>query len=78
MQVEGITLDIMRQALGQARAGRQHILKEMAKCSPPPRSDISPNAPYMMVTTIDPTKNGAVIGSGGRTIKVGGGYRFML
>lgn len=60
----------MRKALEQAKAGRNHILDEMAKCSPAPRGSISPNAPYMLVTQIDPAKNGAIIGSGGRTIKV--------
>jgi polyribonucleotide nucleotidyltransferase len=47
-QVEGITLDIMRQAVAQAGDGRRHILKEMAKCSPPPRGALSDYAPHVL------------------------------
>ena len=47
-QVEGITLEIMRKALAQAGDGRRHILKEMAKCSPPPRGGLSTYAPRVV------------------------------
>ena len=46
-QVEGITSDILRQALAQAGKGRRHILGEMAKCQPPPRQQLSKFAPQM-------------------------------
>lgn len=46
-QVEGVTIDIMRRTLAQARDGRRHILGEMAKCSPAPRMKLSPYAPRM-------------------------------
>lgn len=45
VQVEGITLEIMEQALGQAREGRRHILAAMQACSPPPRRQLSSYAP---------------------------------
>ncbi|PNW83947.1 hypothetical protein CHLRE_04g214501v5 [Chlamydomonas reinhardtii] len=69
IKVEGITLDIMAKALQQAKAGRRHILDQMAKCAPPPANTLSAHAPRMMRLQIDPDKKGAVIGSGGRVIK---------
>ena len=48
LQVEGITLDIMRMALAQAGEGRRHILGEMAKCSPPPQGGLSKHAPKVV------------------------------
>ena len=44
-QVEGITIEIMEQALAQARDGRRHILAAMADCSPPPKQRLSDYAP---------------------------------
>ncbi len=41
--------DIMRAALAQAGAGRRHILEQMAKCNPPPRSEVSSFAPCLLV-----------------------------
>ena len=69
-QVEGITLEVMRQALEQARAGRRHILQQMQACDPPPAKHISQYAPRIRRFTIDPEKIGQVIGSGGRNIKM--------
>ena len=70
MQVEGITLEVMRQALDQAKAGRQHILQEMQSCDPPPAKQLSQYAPRIRRFNIDPDKIGQVIGSGGRNIKM--------
>ncbi len=70
MQVEGITLEVMRQALDQAKAGRQHILREMQSCDPPPAKQLSQYAPRIRRFNIDPDKIGQVIGSGGRNIKM--------
>ena len=70
MQVEGITLEVMRQALDQAKAGRQHILREMQACDPPPAKQLSQYAPRIRRFNIDPDKIGQVIGSGGRNIKM--------
>ncbi|GLI65046.1 hypothetical protein VaNZ11_008469, partial [Volvox africanus] len=69
IKVEGITLDIMASALAQARTGRQHILEQMQRCNPPPSGCLSPYTPRMLRATVDPTKIGIVVGSGGRTIK---------
>lgn len=69
-QVEGITLEVMRQALDQAKAGRRHILQQMQACDPPPAKHISQYAPRIRRFTIDPEKIGQVIGSGGRNIKM--------
>ncbi len=68
--MEGITLEVMRQALDQAKAGRQHILREMNACSPPPAKKLSQYAPRIRRFNIDPDKIGQVIGSGGRNIKM--------
>ncbi|KAL0019747.1 hypothetical protein WJX77_011122 [Trebouxia sp. C0004] len=70
IKVEGITLEVMRQALDQAKAGRQHILREMQSCDPPPAKQLSQYAPRIRRFNIDPDKIGQVIGSGGRNIKM--------
>ncbi|DBB15843.1 TPA: hypothetical protein ACH3X3_004036 [Trebouxia sp. C0006] len=70
VKVEGITLEVMRQALDQAKAGRQHILREMQSCDPPPAKQLSQYAPRIRRFNIDPDKIGQVIGSGGRNIKM--------
>ncbi|KXZ45459.1 hypothetical protein GPECTOR_54g200 [Gonium pectorale] len=69
IKVEGITLEIMAAALAQAKTGRQHILREMERCNPPPARQLSRAAPRLLRIQIDPSKKGMVIGSGGRTIK---------
>lgn len=48
IKVEGITLPIMAEALSAAAAGRAHILREMARCAPPPRGALSPYAPRIL------------------------------
>ncbi|KAL3136302.1 hypothetical protein ABBQ32_007308 [Trebouxia sp. C0010 RCD-2024] len=70
IKVEGITLAVMEQALEQAKAGRQHILREMEACNPAPAKQLSQYAPRIRRFTIDPDKIGQVIGSGGRTVKM--------
>jgi polyribonucleotide nucleotidyltransferase len=69
IKVEGITIDIMRDALSQAKEGRMHILNKMNEVMPKPAEQISPYAPKMVSIKIDPDKIGAVIGSGGKVIK---------
>lgn len=56
LQVEGVSLQIMEEALTQAKAGRQHILNEMAECSPPPRAALGPHAPHIERISIDPSQ----------------------
>jgi polyribonucleotide nucleotidyltransferase len=69
IKIDGITPEIMRQALEQAKAGRMHILDKMANALPEPRSEMSDFAPRIMSFTIDPAKIRDVIGKGGATIR---------
>jgi polyribonucleotide nucleotidyltransferase len=69
IKVEGITPEIMRVALSQARAGRLHILDEMAKVIREPRSKMSEWAPSIITLKIDPEKIRDVIGKGGSVIR---------
>ena len=65
----GITLEIMAEALAQAKEGRKHILGEMRKCTPPPRKELSPYSPRIAFMSIPVDKIGTVIGAGGRTAR---------
>ncbi|CAK9164398.1 unnamed protein product [Ilex paraguariensis] len=69
IKVGGITLQIMRQALLQARDGRKHILDEMSKCLPPPSKSLSKYAPLIHVMKVKPEKINLIIGSGGKKVK---------
>ncbi len=69
IKVEGITAEIMRVALGQARAGRLFILDEMAKVIREPRHKMSEWAPSIITLKIDPEKIRDVIGKGGAVIR---------
>ncbi|CAF2103435.1 unnamed protein product [Brassica napus] len=69
IKVGGITLEIMEKALIQAKAGRRHILAEMAKCSPPPTLSLSKYAPLIHIMKVHPSKVYSLIGSGGKKVK---------
>jgi len=69
IKIEGITMDIMRNALEQAKDGRLHILNEMNKVKSSPSENLSPHAPRIAVLIIDVEKIGEIIGPGGRVIK---------
>jgi polyribonucleotide nucleotidyltransferase len=69
IKIDGITREIMLQALEQAHAGRLHILGEMNKVISAPRSEMSEYAPRIITVTIDPEKIRDVIGKGGATIR---------
>jgi polyribonucleotide nucleotidyltransferase len=69
IKVEGITPEIMRVALAQARTGRLHILDEMAKVIREPRAKMSEWAPSIITLKIDPEKIRDVIGKGGAVIR---------
>jgi polyribonucleotide nucleotidyltransferase len=69
IKVKGLTREILEKALDQARAGRVHILDEMAKCLEAPRDDLSPNAPRIVTIKIKPDKIRDIIGPGGKTIR---------
>jgi len=69
IKIDGITGEIMRVALEQAKEGRLHILDKMAEALPAPRKEMSDYAPRIMSFTIDPSKIREVIGKGGATIR---------
>ncbi len=69
IKVAGITMDIMRKALEQARQGRLHILGKMAETLPTPRGHISAYAPRIVTIRIPVEKIRDVIGPGGKTIR---------
>lgn len=69
LKIDSITLDVMEQALYQAKEGRLHILGEMEKVIRTPRGDISEFAPRIETIKIKPEKVREVIGAGGKVIK---------
>lgn len=69
IKIDGITEEIMRTALAQARDGRLHILGEMAKALDTPRSEMSEYAPRLLTFKIHPDKIREVIGKGGSVIR---------
>ena len=69
IKIDGITEEIMKVALTQAREGRRHILGEMAKVIDAPRSEMSTYAPRLFTMKIHPDKIRDVIGKGGVTIR---------
>ena len=69
IKVEGITPEIMKIALEQAKAGRLHILGEMEKVLSTPREKMSEWAPSIITMKIDPEKIRDVIGKGGAVIR---------
>ncbi len=69
IKIAGITKEIMRQALAQAREARLFILGKMLEVIPEPRPQLKPHAPHMIVVRIPVDKIGAVIGPGGKTIR---------
>ncbi len=69
IKIDGITTEIMQQALDQAKEGRLHILGEMAKVITEGRSEMSEYAPRLITFRINPEKIRDVIGKGGATIR---------
>jgi polyribonucleotide nucleotidyltransferase len=69
IKIAGITEEIMRIALDQARGGRMHILGEMAKCMGVPREEMRETVPRVIQIQIPTDKIGAVIGPGGKMIR---------
>lgn len=69
IKIDGISIDIMKTALEQARQGRLHILGEMAKTISAPTEEISEFAPTLVTYKVDEDKIGAIIGPGGANIK---------
>ena len=69
IKIQGITEEIMKVALAQAKQGRMHILGEMAKAITAPREELSEYAPRLLTIKIHPDKIREVIGKGGSTIQ---------
>ncbi|HEX3457281.1 MAG TPA: polyribonucleotide nucleotidyltransferase [Candidatus Baltobacteraceae bacterium] len=68
IKVQGITIDIMREAMGQARTSRHAIIDKLSEAISEPREQLSDFAPRMIVIKIDPAKIKDVIGPGGKVI----------
>jgi polyribonucleotide nucleotidyltransferase len=69
IKIQGVSREILAKALEQAKAGRLHILNIMNGTIAQPREDLSDFAPKIISFMINPDKIGAIIGSGGKTIK---------
>jgi polyribonucleotide nucleotidyltransferase len=69
IKITGVTFEIMRDALTQAKSARTFILGEMAKVIDSPRGELSKFAPRISSIQIDPEKIGLLIGKGGETIR---------
>ncbi len=69
IKIQGIPMEVMRNAVAQARDGRMFIMGKMLEAIGEPRSEMSPYAPRMYRLQIDPQKIGTVIGPGGRVIR---------
>ena len=69
IKVAGLSYDILAEALEQARQARMQILDVIEASIPAPRAELSPYAPRMTILHVDPDKLGAIIGSGGKTVR---------
>ncbi len=69
IKVDGLSYEVLAQALQQAKEGRLHILGEMLKVIPEPRADYKPNVPRIETVQIPKDMIGAVIGPGGKVIQ---------
>src|SRR4028119_2092739 len=69
MKITGLPMDVLAQAIQQARPARLHILEKMLAAIDKPRGELSPFAPRLLTMKIDPELIGLVIGPGGKTIK---------
>jgi polyribonucleotide nucleotidyltransferase len=69
IKITGVTQEIMRSALEQAKRARESILDKMLEAIPEVRSELNENAPRISSVKIDPEKIGMVIGKGGETIR---------
>ncbi|MAO71260.1 MAG: polyribonucleotide nucleotidyltransferase [Flavobacteriales bacterium] len=69
IKVEGLSYDILEQALNQARDGRLHILKKMTEVIDTPRKELKPQTPKIIILEIPKSTIGGVIGPGGKVIQ---------
>jgi polyribonucleotide nucleotidyltransferase len=69
IKIAGVSVDIMRQALAQAREARLHVLGKMTETIKTPRTEMSPYAPRFVTIKIRPEKIREIIGPGGKVIR---------
>jgi len=69
IKISGVTQEIMRNALEQAKRARQEILQKMLEAMPAPREELAGHAPRISTVKINPEYIGMVIGKGGETIR---------
>jgi len=69
LKVDGLTNEVMREALLQAKEGRLHILNEMKKTISAPRPDLKPQTPRAETVIIEKDMIGAIIGPGGKVVQ---------
>jgi polyribonucleotide nucleotidyltransferase len=69
IKIDGLTLDLMKDALTRAHRARMHILDEMEKAISTPRAELSKYAPRIITIKINPSKIGEIIGPKGKTIR---------
>jgi polyribonucleotide nucleotidyltransferase len=69
IKIQGLSIEIMENALRQAKVGRMEILKTMNDVLPAPKTELSIYAPKQLTTQINPEKIGAIIGPGGKVIQ---------
>ncbi len=69
IKVDGLSFNVLSEALQQAKAGRLHILGEMNKTLTEPRPDLKPHTPRAIVIKIEKDQIGAVIGPGGKVVQ---------
>jgi polyribonucleotide nucleotidyltransferase len=69
IKITGVTFEILRDALAQAKEARLSILGKMHEAIAAPRTELSPHAPRILTVQIDPDKIGLLIGKGGETIR---------
>ena len=69
LKVDGLTYEVLSEALMQAKEGRMHILNEMNKTLTKPNADLKPHAPRAYTIIIERDQIGAVIGPGGKVVQ---------
>ena len=69
IKIEGLSYDLLIEALEQAKKGRLHILEKMKETIAEPRADLKPHAPRMVELMVEKSFIGAIIGPGGKVIQ---------
>lgn len=69
IKIDGLSYEILTEALEQARKGRMHILQKIVDCIAAPRPDYKPHAPRIVQMTVPKEMIGAIIGTGGKVIQ---------